>query len=70
MESDKVPSKQHRDWHLAAGRRGEPKELTQGDCGSRRKLAATCRKVYRHARVAWRKRDIVSNNWTRDKVER
>jgi hypothetical protein len=26
--------KQQRDWHLAAGRCGEPKELTLGDCGS------------------------------------
>jgi hypothetical protein len=32
--------KQHRGRHLAAGRRREPKELTWGDCGSRRKLAA------------------------------
>jgi hypothetical protein len=30
--------------YLAAGRRGEPKELTQGDCGSWKKLAAVCRK--------------------------
>jgi hypothetical protein len=37
--------KRHRGRMLAAGRHGEPKELTRGDCGSQRKLAATCRKV-------------------------
>jgi hypothetical protein len=42
----------HRGWKIAAGRRGEPKELTRGICGSRRKLAATCRKVSRRARMA------------------
>jgi hypothetical protein len=30
-ETDKAPSKQHRDLHLAAGCCGKPKELTQGD---------------------------------------
>jgi hypothetical protein len=66
----KAASKQHRDRHLAAGRSGKPKELTRGDCGSRRKLAAAYMKVSRRARMAWRKRNIVMNNWTRDKVER
>jgi hypothetical protein len=28
METDKAPSKWHRDGHLAAGRRGKTKELT------------------------------------------
>jgi hypothetical protein len=37
--------KRHRGRKLAAGRRGEPKELTGGDCGSGRKFAAACRKV-------------------------
>jgi hypothetical protein len=41
----KGQKKRHRDWHLAAGQRGELKELTRGDCGSRRKLAAACRKI-------------------------
>jgi hypothetical protein len=53
--------KQHRGQHLAAGQRGEPKELTRGDCGSRRKLAAACRKVSCHAAVAWRKRNVFKN---------
>jgi hypothetical protein len=29
-----------------AGRRGEPKELNRGNCRSRKKLAAACRKVF------------------------
>jgi hypothetical protein len=51
METGKTPSKRHRDRHLVAGRRGKPKELTRGDCGSLRNLAAACRKVSRRARV-------------------
>jgi hypothetical protein len=50
--------KRHRGRHLDAGRLVEPKELTRGDCGSRRKLAATCRKVSRRAAVARRKGNI------------
>jgi hypothetical protein len=44
-----------------AGRRGEPKELTRGNHGSRRKLAAACRKVSRRATVALRKRNVFRN---------
>jgi hypothetical protein len=50
--------KRHRDRHLAAGRRGEPKELNRGDCGSQRKLAAACRKVPRRAAVVRRKGNV------------
>jgi hypothetical protein len=56
--------KQHRGRRLPAGRRGEPKELTRGDCGSRRKLAAACRKVSRRAAVARRKGKFFRNIWT------
>jgi hypothetical protein len=42
----------------AVGRRGEPKELTQSDCGSRKKLATTCRKVFSSATVAWHKKNL------------
>jgi hypothetical protein len=56
------PVKGRKMWHRgqkqAAERCGEPKELTRGDCGSQRKLAATCRKVSHHARVAWHKRNV------------
>jgi hypothetical protein len=51
--------KHHTGWHQAAERGGEPKELTQVDCGCWRKLAATCRKVSHHAAVAWRKRNVI-----------
>jgi hypothetical protein len=50
--------KQHRGWKHAAEQHGEPMEVTQGDCGSQRKLTAACRKVSRHARVALCKRDV------------
>jgi hypothetical protein len=50
--------KRYRGRHLAAGRRREPRELIRGDCGSRRKLAAACRKVSRRAVVARRKRNV------------
>jgi hypothetical protein len=69
VENGKAPSKRHRDWHLAAGCRRKPNELTQGDCGSRRKLATACRKVSCHARVAWGKGIAIRKNWTRTKVE-
>jgi hypothetical protein len=52
MEIVKALRKLHRGRKLAAGRCGDPKELAQRDCRSWRKLAATCRKVSRHARVA------------------
>jgi hypothetical protein len=45
--------KRHRGRKPAAGRRGEPKEMSRGDCGAGRKLAATCRKVSSCATVAW-----------------
>jgi hypothetical protein len=44
--------------HLATGRRGEPKELSRGECGCRRWLAAACRKVSRRAAVTRRKKNI------------
>jgi hypothetical protein len=56
--------KRHRGRKQAEGRRGEPEELTRGDCGFRKKLAAACRKVSRHATVAWRKRNIFRISWT------
>jgi hypothetical protein len=62
--------KWHRGRNLAAGRRGEPKELNRGDCGSRVKLAAACRKVSRRAAVAWRKRIVVRKDLSRNQVER
>jgi hypothetical protein len=55
-------NKRRRGRQSTAGRRGEPKELIRGSGGSRTKLAAACRKVSRHATVAWRKRELFSVN--------
>jgi hypothetical protein len=59
VKSSGTLKKRQREWHLAAGRCGKPKEVTRGDCGSRRKLATPCRKLSRRARVAWRKRGVI-----------
>jgi hypothetical protein len=59
MKPVKGRKKRHRGRKPAAGRHGEPKELTRGDCGFGRKSAATCRKVSCRAKVAWRKRNLV-----------
>jgi hypothetical protein len=47
VKSSGTMKNRHRDRHLAARRCGKPKELTRGDCGSQRTLAAACRKVSR-----------------------
>jgi hypothetical protein len=49
-----------------AGRREEPKERIRGNCGSRRKLAAACRKVSRHARVTLGKRKLFRTSGTQE----
>jgi hypothetical protein len=69
MKSSGTMKKQHRGRHLAAECCGKPKELTRGDSGSRRKLAATYRKVSHSARVAWHRRNSVRQS-IRAKVER
>jgi glucosamine 6-phosphate synthetase-like amidotransferase/phosphosugar isomerase protein len=53
MKAVKGRKKLHWGTKQSAGRRGEPKVLTQGDCGSQRKLATACRKVSLRATVAW-----------------
>jgi hypothetical protein len=68
VKSSETMKKQHRRRHLAVERRGEPKELTRGICGSQ-KLAIACRNMSRRARVAWCKRNIIRNKWTRAKDE-
>jgi hypothetical protein len=50
VKSSGTMKKRHRGRKQAAGRRGEPKELSRGDCGPRRKLATACRTVSRRAR--------------------
>jgi hypothetical protein len=63
-----IPVRIRKRWHRgreeAAGRRGEPKELNQGDRGSQEKLAAACRKASCRAKVAWRKRNVFRKSWT------
>jgi hypothetical protein len=54
----------HRGRKEAAGRRLEPKELNRGDHGSRKKLAAACRKASRRVTVAWLKRNVFRKSWT------
>jgi hypothetical protein len=52
------PRKRRKVRNLAAERRQKRKERTRGYIGSRRKLAAACRKVSRRAKVARRKRNL------------
>jgi hypothetical protein len=61
--------KRRRGRKSTAGRRGEPKELTRGNCGSRKKLAGACRKVSRHARVAWCKRNLMRRHGNQEYCE-
>jgi hypothetical protein len=56
--------RRHRGRKQATGRREEPKELTRGDHGSRKMLAAACRKASRRATVAWLKRNVFRKSWT------
>jgi hypothetical protein len=60
------PRKRRRVQKSTAGRRGEPKELNRRNHGSRRKLAAACRKVSRHAAVIWRERKLFRRTGTQE----
>jgi hypothetical protein len=62
------PRKRCRVCNLAADRCQKRKERIRGNRGSRRKSAAACRKLSRHAKVAWRKRNIARNECTRANV--
>jgi hypothetical protein len=62
--------KRHRGKKQAAGRCDEPEELTRGICGSRRKLAAACRKVSRRATVARRRRNAFKKERIKDGCQR
>jgi hypothetical protein len=55
------PRKRHRVCNLAAERRQKRTERARGNCESRRKLAATWRKVSHCAKVAWWKRNLFKN---------
>jgi hypothetical protein len=60
----RIRKRRHRDRKGAAGRRLEPKELNRGDRGSRKKLAAACRKASHRSTVAWIKRNVFRKSWT------
>jgi hypothetical protein len=62
--------KRHRFCNLASECRQKMRERTRGNSGSRRKLAAACRKVSRHAKVAWRKRNLIRKIRTLEKCGR
>jgi hypothetical protein len=59
-EATVMPVRELRKWcrvcNLAAECRQKRKERTRGNRGYKRKLAAACRKVSRHAKLAWQKR--------------
>jgi hypothetical protein len=60
------PRKRCRVRNLAAKCRQKRKERTGENRGSRRKLAAACRKVSCHAKVAWRKRKLITRSGTQE----
>jgi hypothetical protein len=62
--------KRHRVRNLAAELRQKRKERTRGYRGSRRKVAASCRKLSGRARVAWQKRNTIRNIRTLEKCGR
>jgi hypothetical protein len=62
--------KRHRGRNLVAERLQKPKEMTWGDCGSLKQLAAVGMRTTRRAEVAWRKGNVIRKNRTIDKVER
>jgi hypothetical protein len=58
VKSTGTIKKRHRGRKLAAGRRGEPKELIRSDCGSGKKSASFCMKMTRRATVARANRNL------------
>jgi hypothetical protein len=68
VEPFKGRKKQHRGQKLAAGRRGDPKELTREICGSRKELATAGRKMTRRAGVAQREGNFIREYSTKDNV--
>jgi hypothetical protein len=60
------PRKRRRVRNLSAERRQKMKERTRGKSGPRKKSAAACRKVSRHAKVTWQKRKLVRRIGTQE----
>jgi hypothetical protein len=57
--------KRHRGWNLVAECHSQLQERTWGNCGSRKKLAATGRKMTRHAGATRHKVHVVRKYQTR-----
>jgi hypothetical protein len=55
VETIRAPEDWYGDWHLAVGRRWQPKKQTQDNGGSWKKLATACRWMTRCAVPAWHK---------------
>jgi hypothetical protein len=70
VKSSGAMKRRHTDRHIAAGRCGDPKELTRGDYGSRRKLAAASRKASRRIAVARCNRKVFRKIQTKEIVNR
>jgi hypothetical protein len=58
--------KRRRDWNLVVGRRQKPKGRIQASCESRRRLTVAGRKMFCHAAVAERKRNIFRKIWAEE----
>lgn len=68
VEAGRGLNKQHRDRHLAAGRRCQLEERTWKNCGFHKKLGTTHIKMTHCAGVVWCKGNIIGENRTRDKM--
>jgi hypothetical protein len=55
VKTDGALKNRHEDRHLAIGCHQKPKKQTQDNGGSRKKLAAACRRMTRCAILAWSK---------------
>jgi hypothetical protein len=62
--------KWHRGQNLDIEQRKKSKEWTQGNCGSRKKLAAASRKMTHRTGVAQRKVHVIRKNQTKGNVVR
>jgi hypothetical protein len=57
--------KRRRNRNLAAEHHQKPKGRIQASCESQKRLTVASRKMTRHARVAWRRKNVVRKDQTR-----
>jgi hypothetical protein len=62
-------SKRRRDQNLAVVRHQKPKGRIQASCESQKKLTVPGRKMTCHAKVAWRRGNVVRKDRSRKQVE-